>query len=98
MIALAIALPPPTVHEVRLEPDMFVTRLSFDLRVVHCEPRVSDLLDFIAEDLSGRSLYTLCHAEDVRLLRKAHTDRKSFFSIPTFSTVARTKHHLSSKT
>lgn len=39
MIAMAIALPPPTVHEVRLEPDMFVTRLSFDLRIVHCEPR-----------------------------------------------------------
>lgn len=39
MIAMAIALPPPTVHEVRLEPDMFVTRLSFDLRIIHCEPR-----------------------------------------------------------
>ena len=118
MIALAIALPPPTVYEVRLEPDMFVTRLSFDLRIIHCEPRytsptyiytylcapsflmtgadfaeagkiattrriinfdywsirVSDLIDFAAEDLTGRSLYTLCHAEDVRLLRKSHTD------------------------
>ena len=39
MIAMAIALPPPTVHEVRLEPDMFVTRLSFDFRIIHCEPR-----------------------------------------------------------
>lgn len=35
MIAMAIALPPPTVHEVRLEPDMFVTRLAFDLRIIH---------------------------------------------------------------
>jgi len=39
MIAMAIALPPPTVHEVRLEPDVFVTRLAFDLRIIHCEPR-----------------------------------------------------------
>ena len=39
LIAMAIALPPPTVHEVRLEPDMFVTRLAFDLRIIHCEPR-----------------------------------------------------------
>lgn len=39
MIAMAIALPPPTVHEVRLEPDMFVTRLAFDFRIIHCEPR-----------------------------------------------------------
>jgi neuronal PAS domain-containing protein 1/3 len=39
MIAMAIALPPPTVHEVRLEPDMFVTRVAFDFRIIHCEPR-----------------------------------------------------------
>ena len=74
MIAMAIALPPPTVHEVRLEPDMFVTRLSFDFRIIHCEPRIAELLDFAAEDLTGRSLYALCHAGDVRLLRKSHTD------------------------
>ena len=33
-------------------------------------------MDFAAEDLTGRSLYALCHAGDVRLLRKSHTDRK----------------------
>ncbi len=38
-IGLAIALPPPSVHEVRLESDMFVTRLSFDFRILHCEPK-----------------------------------------------------------
>lgn len=38
-VALAIALPPPSVHEVRLESDMFVTRLNFDFRIAHCEPR-----------------------------------------------------------
>ena len=38
-IGLAIALPPPSVHEVRLESDMFVTRLSFDFKIAHCEPK-----------------------------------------------------------
>ena len=38
-IGLAIALPPPSVHEVRLESDMFVTRLTFDFKVAHCEPK-----------------------------------------------------------
>ena len=38
-VALAIALPPPSVHEVRLESDMFVTRLNFDFRIAHCEPK-----------------------------------------------------------
>ena len=39
MVGLAIALPPPSVHEMRLEPDMFVTRLGFDFRIAHCEPK-----------------------------------------------------------
>jgi neuronal PAS domain-containing protein 1/3 len=38
-IGLAIALPPPSVHEVRLETDMFVTRLAFDFKIAHCEPK-----------------------------------------------------------
>lgn len=71
---LAIAMPPPNINDVRLEPDMFVTRVSFDLHVVHCEPRVSDLLNYAADDLTGRSLYTLCHGEDVQVLKKAHQD------------------------
>merc|ERR1719180_597709 len=48
-IGLAIALPPPSVHEVRLETDMFVTRLSFDFKIAHCEPKVCDLLDYTAD-------------------------------------------------
>ncbi|XP_030380191.1 protein trachealess isoform X2 [Scaptodrosophila lebanonensis] len=74
MVALAIALPPPSVHEIRLECDMFVTRVNFDLRVAHCEPRVSDLLDYTPEDLVNKSIYALCHAEDANRLRKSHTD------------------------
>ncbi|XP_039229372.1 protein trachealess isoform X1 [Drosophila yakuba] len=74
MVALAIALPPPSVHEIRLECDMFVTRVNFDLRVAHCEPRVSDLLDYSPEDLVNKSLYSLCHAEDANRLRKSHSD------------------------
>lgn len=39
MVGLAIALPPPSVHEIRLETDMFVTRINFDFRIAHCEPK-----------------------------------------------------------
>ena len=38
-IGLAIALPPPSVHEVRLETDMFVTKLTFDFKIAHCEAK-----------------------------------------------------------
>jgi neuronal PAS domain-containing protein 1/3 len=39
MVAVAIALPPPSINELRLESDMFVTRLGLDFRIAHCEPR-----------------------------------------------------------
>ncbi len=76
-IGLAIALPPPSVHEVRLESDMFVTRLSFDFKILHCEPKVSELLDYSAEDLTDLSMYGLCHGEDVHKIRKTHEDCKT---------------------
>lgn len=38
--------------------------------------RVSELLDYTAEELTGMNLYTLCHGEDVQRLRKCHLDRK----------------------
>ncbi|XP_043231812.1 protein trachealess-like isoform X2 [Amphibalanus amphitrite] len=74
LVAMAIALPPPSVNEVRLDADMFVTRLTFDFQIAHCEPKVSEMLDYSAEELTGRSLYTLCHGADAHLLRKAHVD------------------------
>ncbi|XP_019871931.2 protein trachealess isoform X4 [Aethina tumida] len=74
MVALAIALPPPSVHEIRLESDMFVTRINFDFRIAHCEPKVLDLLDYTPEELTGRNLYSLCHGEDANKLRKCHID------------------------
>nr|XP_026497501.1 protein trachealess isoform X5 [Vanessa tameamea] len=74
MVALAIALPPPSVHEIRLESDMFVTRIGFDFRIAHCEPRVSELLGYTAEELTGKNLYALCHGEDANKLRKCHVD------------------------
>ncbi|KPM05556.1 neuronal pas domain protein-like protein [Sarcoptes scabiei] len=39
LVALAIALPPPSINELRLEPDMFVTRHSLDFKIIHCEQR-----------------------------------------------------------
>ncbi|XP_008183546.1 protein trachealess isoform X1 [Acyrthosiphon pisum] len=73
-VSLAIALPPPSVHEIRLETDMFVTRLYFDFRIAHCEPRVAEILDYTADELTGMNMYTLCHGEDVGKLRKCHLD------------------------
>ena len=39
LVAIAIALPPPSINELRLEPDMFVTRHALDFKIIHCEQR-----------------------------------------------------------
>lgn len=40
--------------------------------------RVSELLDYTADELTGKNLYTLCHGEDANRLRKSHIDCKYF--------------------
>lgn len=74
MVGLAIALPPPSVHEIRLESDMFVLRINFDFTIAHCEPKISEVIDYTPEELTGQNLYTLCHGEDAAKLRKSHLD------------------------
>ena len=36
--------------------------------------RVSDLLDYSAEDLTGKSMYALVHAADVDKIKQTHVD------------------------
>ncbi|KAI1291745.1 Protein trachealess [Halotydeus destructor] len=74
LVGLAIALPPPSVNELRLESDHFVVRLGLDLKIMHCEPRVTELLDYSSEELVGRNMYSLVHGQDALQLRKWHTD------------------------
>ena len=38
--------------------------------------RVSELLDYSAEDLNGKSMYALVHAADVDKIKQTHNDRK----------------------
>uniref|UniRef100_A0A336LEX2 CSON008284 protein n=1 Tax=Culicoides sonorensis TaxID=179676 RepID=A0A336LEX2_CULSO len=61
IVGLAVALPPPSIHEIRLECDMFVTRINFDFTIAHCEPKVTELLDYTPDELVGRNIYSLCH-------------------------------------
>ena len=41
--------------------------------------RVSELLDYTAEEMTGMSLYALCHGEDVQKMKKTHEDCKFYF-------------------
>jgi neuronal PAS domain-containing protein 1/3 len=74
LVGVAIALPPPTITELIIDNDMFVTRLSPQLKVTYCEPRIADVMDITSEDLVNKNLYDFCHAEDLQKLHKAHVD------------------------
>ncbi|CAM9894107.1 unnamed protein product [Lampetra fluviatilis] len=74
LVALAHALPPPTLSEVRVDCHMFVTRLDLDLKIVYCENRVSEFMDMSPGELLGRSCYHFVHAEDVEAIRHCHVD------------------------
>lgn len=74
MVAVAIALPPPSINELKLESDTFVLRLSLDLRITHVEPRITELLHFPVEAIAGKSLYSLVHPADVEQVQKCHKD------------------------
>ncbi|XP_041353055.1 protein trachealess-like [Gigantopelta aegis] len=74
MVCIGVALPPPTITELRIDNDTFVMRLSPQFKVVYCEPMISQLLDLSAEDLTNNLLYDFCHAADLPRLRKCHVD------------------------
>ncbi|GFS11756.1 protein trachealess [Elysia marginata] len=74
MVGMAIALPPPSITELRLELDTFITRLTPDFKVVYCEPIINDLMDLHVDDLTDRLMYDLCHPADLKSLQRSHTD------------------------
>ncbi|XP_053692362.1 protein trachealess [Sabethes cyaneus] len=74
MVGIGIALPPPSLHEIKLESDMFVFRTSLDLTIIHCENRIASFLDYTADELNGKSVYLLCHGQDAHKLKKSHAE------------------------
>lgn len=71
---VAIALPPPTVTELRIEADTFIMRLTAQFKVIYCENVISSLTDWKCDDLMGRELYDFCHPADAHHMRKLHKD------------------------
>uniref|UniRef100_A0A3P8ZF03 Neuronal PAS domain-containing protein 3 n=1 Tax=Esox lucius TaxID=8010 RepID=A0A3P8ZF03_ESOLU len=74
MVVVAHALPPPTINEVRIDCQMFVTRVNMDLNIVYCENRISDYMDLTPVDVVGKRCYQFIHAEDVEGIRHSHLD------------------------
>ncbi|XP_052009152.1 neuronal PAS domain-containing protein 3-like isoform X2 [Xyrauchen texanus] len=74
MVVVAHALPPPTINEVRIDCQMFVTRVNMDLNIVYCENRISDYMDLTPVDIVGKRCYHFIHAEDVECIRQSHLE------------------------
>ncbi|XP_078590292.1 neuronal PAS domain-containing protein 3-like isoform X2 [Branchiostoma floridae x Branchiostoma japonicum] len=74
LVAVAHALPPPTINEIRMEQNMFVSRVTMDLKIIYCEPRITDYMDLAPSDVVSKSCYDFLHAEDVEPFRRTHYD------------------------
>ncbi|XP_029316924.1 LOW QUALITY PROTEIN: neuronal PAS domain-containing protein 3, partial [Cottoperca gobio] len=74
LVVVAHALPPPTINEVRIDCQMFVTRVNLDLKIIYCENRISDYMDLTPVDIVGKRCYQFIHAEDVEGIRESHLD------------------------
>ncbi|XP_077989073.1 uncharacterized protein LOC144443456 isoform X2 [Glandiceps talaboti] len=73
-VALAHSLPSPTINEIRMEGDQFVSKTNLDLKVSFCEPRINQYMDLTSSDVLGKSFYDFLHAEDVAAMRSSHFD------------------------
>lgn len=74
LVGMAIALPPPTITELRIEADTFIMRLTPQFKVIYCENMISTLTDWKSDDISGNDLYTFCHPGDLLMMKKVHVD------------------------
>ncbi|XP_075889610.1 endothelial PAS domain-containing protein 1 [Nelusetta ayraudi] len=70
---LLTCTPLPLTHTL-LSTHTFTSQHSMDLRITHCDQRVTVLLGYRPEELLGRSVYDLCHPLDYEYLRKNHTN------------------------
>ncbi|XP_068160969.1 endothelial PAS domain-containing protein 1 [Antennarius striatus] len=63
--------PLPLSHTL-LSGQTFSSQHSMDMRLTHCDQRVTLLLGYRPEELLGRSIYDLCHTLDTHRLTKHH--------------------------
>ncbi|XP_071832321.1 uncharacterized protein [Apostichopus japonicus] len=76
-VGLAVALPPPTFNELKLEPTCFVCKVGVDFKITYCDDRMVDFLDYTVSEVIGRNLYSFLHAQDVKSMRHRHLDMLS---------------------
>ncbi|XP_033104741.1 neuronal PAS domain-containing protein 3-like isoform X2 [Anneissia japonica] len=74
LTGLAYSLPPPSINEIRLDSYCFVCRVDLSLIINFCENKISDFLDYTAEDVTGKSLYSFLHAQDIAAMKSSHND------------------------
>lgn len=55
---------------------LFSHTKTYEKKLFFIFPRISEVIDYTPEELTGQNLYTLCHGEDAAKLRKSHLDCK----------------------
>ncbi|XP_029934205.1 endothelial PAS domain-containing protein 1 [Myripristis murdjan] len=65
--------PLPLSHTL-LSTHTFTSQHSMDMKFTHCDRSVTALLGYSPEELLGRSIYDLCHTQDMNCLTKMHVN------------------------
>ncbi|XP_067101209.1 endothelial PAS domain-containing protein 1 [Osmerus mordax] len=68
---LILCQPLPLSHTL-VHTHSFTSQHSMDLRFLHCDQRVGELLGYCPEELLGHSVYELCHTMDQHSLSRSH--------------------------
>lgn len=74
LVGMAVALPPPTITELRIESDTFIMRLNPDFSIIYCDTLISQLCDWSSDDVIGKPIYNLCHPADLNTMKRTHKD------------------------
>ncbi|XP_078313823.1 uncharacterized protein LOC111129369 isoform X3 [Crassostrea virginica] len=74
LVGIAVALPPPTITELRIESDTFIMRLNPDFSIIYCDTMISELCDWSPEDVIGKPIYDFCHPADLHTMKRTHKD------------------------
>eukprot|EP00096_Caligus_rogercresseyi_P013212 TRINITY_DN5895_c0_g1_i1.p1 TRINITY_DN5895_c0_g1~~TRINITY_DN5895_c0_g1_i1.p1 ORF type:complete len:283 (+),score=38.13 TRINITY_DN5895_c0_g1_i1:67-849(+) len=71
-VAVAHSLPPSSITEVKMFPNVFMFRASLDLKLIFLDQKVQNLTGYEPQDLIEKTLYQYVHGSDMLSLRMAH--------------------------
>ncbi|XP_065894666.1 hypoxia-inducible factor 1-alpha-like [Dysidea avara] len=72
LVAVVRPVSPPSILEIRMEGNMFVTHYQLDMRCTFFDGRLQNLLGYTKQDMMDKLAFDLHHHEDIEPCQKCH--------------------------